>query len=235
MSRNRMSPAQIRWLAIAAVLGGLLWIPYGVFEMLKPWGTDTVYRDELGYEVIVDAPLFVAYSLPGSLALLLTTLGLFGVLARLGLPTQRAGRIGRALASVALALALLSILGILVQFDPLFTSGRIFGSLALGAATLLVGIDARTRGVAANWIVDLLIVGLMGLLLLPLWPLVFALQLAPEGVGAAYIGAFGLGWALTGYRLHESVQPARDVGSTRDASVALVRSDHSTWPPERSC
>jgi FtsH-binding integral membrane protein len=202
MTLDRVSTIQIRWLAIAAMLGGLLWMPYGIFEMLEPWGRDTEYRDERGYEVIIDAPLFAAYSLPGGLALLLTSLGLVGVLAMLGLPAQRAGRIGRVLAHVALALALLSILGILVLFDPLFTSARIFGSLALGVATLLVGIDARARGVAASWIGALLIMGLMGLLLLPLWPLVFAVHLAPEGAGAAYIGVFGLGWTLTGYRLH---------------------------------
>lgn len=214
MILGRVSPSQIRWLAVAAVLGGLLWIPYGIFEMLEPWGTDTVYRDDLGYEVITDTPSFVAYSLPGSLALLLTSLGLFGVFALLELPAHRACRIGRVLIYVALALALLSILGVLVLFDPLFTTGRIFGSLALGAATLLIGIDARARGVAPNWIVTLLILGLMGLLLLPLWPLVHALQMVPEGAGAAFIVVYGLGWMLTGYRLHEDVRLARDGGPT---------------------
>ena len=212
MILGRVSPSQIRWLAVAAVLGGLLWIPYGVFEMLEPWGTDTVYRDDLGYEVITDTPLFVAYSLPGSLALLLTSLGLVGVLALLELPVHRAGRIGRVLAYVASGLALLSILGVLVLFDPVFTSSRIFGSLALGAATLLLGIDARVRGVAASWTVALLSLGLLGLSLLPLWPLVHALELVPEGVGAAFIVVFGLGWVLTGYRLYEGVRLARDGG-----------------------
>lgn len=208
MILGKVSSRQIRWLAVAAVLGGLLWIPYGVFEMLEPWGTDTVYRDDLGYEVITDSLLFVAYSLPGGLALLLTSLGLVGVLALLKLPAQRVGRIGRALAYVAVALALLSIIGVLVLFDPVFTSGRIFGSLALGAATLLAGIDARARGSAASWTVALVILGLMGLFLFPLWPLVHALELVPEGVGAAFIVAYGVGWTLMGYRLYERARLA---------------------------
>ena len=32
-----------RWTSVTAVLGGLLWIPYGVFEMLQPWGVDAEY------------------------------------------------------------------------------------------------------------------------------------------------------------------------------------------------
>ncbi len=53
---------------MSSALGGVLWIPYGIFEMLQPWGTDTVYRDDVGYEVITNVPLYRLYSLPGSLA-----------------------------------------------------------------------------------------------------------------------------------------------------------------------
>ena len=42
MTLDRLSLGQIRWLAVAAVLGGLLWIPYGVFEMLKPWAASVL-------------------------------------------------------------------------------------------------------------------------------------------------------------------------------------------------
>lgn len=37
-----MSSHLIRWGGLAATVGGALWVPYGVFEMLEPWGTDTV-------------------------------------------------------------------------------------------------------------------------------------------------------------------------------------------------
>jgi len=80
----------LRYPSVATMLGGGLWVPYGVFEMLQPWGVDTVYRDDKGYEVVTDALLYWVYSLPGSLALMLTTLALLGVFAWLR-PRGRAG------------------------------------------------------------------------------------------------------------------------------------------------
>lgn len=193
--------SQLRRMGAAAALGGLLWMPYGVFEMLQPWGIDTVYRDDRGYEVVTDTLLYWVYSLPGSLALLLTALGLFGVLALLGGPAGRPRSVGRVLTYIALALAVLSLAGLVVGFDPLFTAPRIFGTVALGAGTLLAGIEARRIGATRNWAAALMALGLLGLFLLPLWPLVFALELVPEGGGAGIIALFGLGWVLVGYRL----------------------------------
>ncbi|MDP8923784.1 MAG: hypothetical protein M3O34_12995 [Chloroflexota bacterium] len=193
-----------RWAGAAATVGGLLWLPYGVFEMLEPWGAATVYREGVGYELIIDVPRFVAYSLPGGLALLLTSLGLLGAIARLRLPPGRGGRSGgieRGLASVALGLAALSLAGVAARFDPLFTVGLIFGTLALGAAASLAGVAARRAGVAPAWTAALLTLGLMGLLVLPLWPLVYAVALVPPGAGAAFLALFGLGWMALGCAL----------------------------------
>ena len=86
-------------------------------------------------------------------------------------------------------------------FVPLFFAGIVFGSLILGAASFLVGMDARRAGVASHWTTGLLILGIMGLLLLPLRPLVYALALIPEGVAAVFMALFGLGWLLMGSRL----------------------------------
>ncbi len=36
------------------VVGGVLWIVHGVFEMIQPWGAAAVYRPDLGYELITD-------------------------------------------------------------------------------------------------------------------------------------------------------------------------------------
>ncbi|MDP9382364.1 MAG: hypothetical protein M3Q29_19945 [Chloroflexota bacterium] len=196
-----MSSTWVRLLALAVVLGGILWIPYGVFEMLQPWGTDTVYRDEPGYEQVTHVGLYWVYSLPGGLALLLTSLGLLGVLARLQLSASRIGRVGLILACVAVVLAVLSIVGVVVLFDPLFTAPRILGTLALGTAAFLAGIAARRTGRAPGWGIGLLLLGLVGVFLFPLWPLVYAVQWLSEGAGAAVIGVFGLGWALVGYAL----------------------------------
>ena len=44
-----MSSSWTRWSGLAAMLGGALWIPYGLFEMLEPWGPDVAYRDDVGY------------------------------------------------------------------------------------------------------------------------------------------------------------------------------------------
>jgi hypothetical protein len=195
------SSGLIRWSGLAALLGGALWVPYGIFEMLEPWGGDVVYREDVGYSVITDAPLFVTYSLPGSLAVLLTSLGLLGVVALLGASSGRTGRISLVLEYVALALAALGLAGVIVLFDPLFTGGRIFGSLALGTATLLAGVNALRSRVASGWTVALLVLGLGGVFLLPLWPLVYALMWLPEAAGAAFIALFGLGWMAVGYAL----------------------------------
>ena len=195
------SPPIVRWSGLAAIVGGLLWIPYGVFELLKPWGADTVYRDDEGYEVVVDALLYRVYNVPGSIALLLTAVGLLGAFEVLALSAGRVGRVGRILAYIALVLAILSAVGVVIGFDPLFTAPRIFGTLALGAATFLAGLNARRTSGVQRWTPVLLALGLLGLFLLPLWPLVHAIEVVSEAGGAGVIALFGLGWMLAGYSL----------------------------------
>ena len=223
MQADGIGTARRPWpAALAAVLGGLLWVPYGVFEMLQPWGEDTVYRDDRGYEVVTDSLLYWVYSLPGSLALLLTSLGLLGAIRLISLATDRTSRIGLVLAYVALVLAVLSAVGVVVEFDPLFTGPRIFGTLALGAATVLTGVVARRAGTALTWAATLLAVGLLGLFLLPLWPLVYAVNLVPEGGGAGIIALFGLGWGLVGYQLWMG-QRQELIGTARDSGLRATR------------
>ena len=193
-----MDLSRRRRVGATVALGGVLWVPYGVFEMLQPWGADTVYRDDRGHDVVIDAWLYWVYSLPGSLALLLTALGLLGVVTTRGPRTSRAARSGLVLACAALGLAVVSIAGLVFRFDPLFTAPRIFGTLALGAGTLLAGVDAGRAGAAPGWAVALVALGLVGLFLLPLWPLVFAFEVVPESGGAGIIALFGLGWVLVG-------------------------------------
>ena len=209
-----MSSSWTRWSGVAAMLGGALWIPYGILEMLEPWGADVAYREDVGYSVITDASLFVAYSMPGSLAMLLTSLGLLGVFARLGVSPSLIDRIGTNLTYIAVVLAVLSMAGVIALFDALFTVGRIFGSLVLGTATFLVGVGALRSRIAPGWTVALLYLGLAGLFLFPLWPLVYALQWVAQAVGAAFMVLFGLGWTLVGYMLWSEKgealrQPAR--------------------------
>jgi hypothetical protein len=155
-----------------AVLGGALWIPYGTLELVQPWGADTRYDEARGYDVVVDRGLHHLSSLPGSLALLLCAVGLLVLLRRLGVRSRAAGRAGR----VAAALAAVSAGGVLLGFDPAFTGARILGTVVLGVGLLTAGRAAgRTCGATA-WRPALLALGGLALLLLPLWPLVFAVQ-----------------------------------------------------------
>ena len=203
----------------AAILGGLLWAPYGVFEMLEPWGAAKVYREDVGYSLVTDTTLFVAYSLPGSLALLLTAAGLLGILARLGLPAARTGRIGRLLAYVALALGALSLAGVVALFDPLFTAARIFGTLALGAATCLAGLAARGAGAPPGWAAGLLLLGLLGLSLLPLST---PCSCCPRGRGrpaSPYSASAGQSQAIASGRPPVSRRPAKAGQGKRPSSI----------------
>jgi len=190
-----------RRVATVILVGGLLWILYGPFTMLNPWGADVAYREAQGYSVIIDARLFLAYSLPGALALLLTAAGLLGVIVRLGRLGGALELITRGLTYVALGLGLVSLVGVVVLFDPVFTAGRIFGTLSLGAAAVLASVMAWRGGVSIIWVWGLSLVGAAGLFLLPLWPLVYALGWLSNEAGAVVIALFGIGWMWAGWRL----------------------------------
>jgi len=200
-----------RWVGLAAVLGGLLWLPHAVFEMLEPWGPATEYRDDLQYQLILDTPLFVAYSLPGALALLLTSIALSLLTGALRLPVDGVGRVGVILARIAAGLAVLSLAGIAVLFAPLFVGGLVIGSLALAAGTLMLGITASEPTGSGLWSIDMLLLGLLGLLMLPLRPLVYAAGLVPNWAGAAIIALFGLGWTALGLALAARGAPGDSV------------------------
>ena len=111
---------------------------------------------------------------------------------------------------VSLVLGGLSLAGVIAGFDPLFTGPRIFGTMTLGAATLLAGITSRRASTVSITGANLVGLGLLSLFLFPLWPLVYAVELVPAGLGATIIAAFGLGWAAIGYRLwpHHAGMPA---------------------------
>ena len=210
-----MRSSRTRLSGLAAMVGGALWVPYGIFEMQEPWGADVAYRDDVGYSLITDASLFLTYSMPGGLAVLLTSLGLLDVFARLGASAGLIDRIGTILTYIAVVLAVLSVAGVIALFDPLFTVGRVFGTLALGTATFLAGVGALRSRMDQGWTAALLCLGIAGIFLFPLWPLVYALQWVPQAAGAAYMVLFGLGWTVLGYRMlrsekgEELRQPAR--------------------------
>lgn len=183
------------------MLGGILWLPYGLFTMLQPWGVDVAYREAQGYSVVVDKTLFVAYSVPGALALVLASIGLLTVVAQL---SGRRGTVARAtcvLGYVALALGSASFVGVIALFDPMFTAGRIFGTLALGVATTMAAVLAHQGNAHRAWVIGLILLGALGVFLLPLWPLVYALRWLTPGQAASFIAVFGAGWLAVGYQL----------------------------------
>lgn len=182
------------------VLAGILWIVFGVFRMLKPWGAAEVWLPDLGYELITDRALYLLYGAPGTAALILSGFGL------VTLALGRVGRlvgIGRVLAFATLGAGVLSGVGLAIGSPPLVVAPIALGTPILGAAACLVAASARgaDRGL-------LLLTGALGLFLLALWPLVFALQVIPLAVAAAIIGLFGLGWVALGWRAMRGERPA---------------------------
>lgn len=183
-------PALRSSIVLPAVVGGTLWIPYGILELLQPWGVDVRYDESLGYDAVVDRGLHILYGLPGSLALVLCAVGLLGLLTRLGTRSRTAS----VAAWSAAALGATSAAGIATGFDPAFTGGRIMGTLLLG-----VGLVAAARaGRSGRWRVALALVGLLALFLMPLWPLIFALHWVAPPAGAGVLGLHGVAWVALG-------------------------------------
>ena len=176
-----------RRLALAAVAGGLLWIPYGVLELLEPLGADTAWSDARAYDVVVDRGLFVLYGAPGALALVLSAMAAMIAVRRVG-----GGRAAQACAWAAIALGVVSAAGLAIALDPLFTGPRILGTLVLGASRCLAAfasgrVDRRLLGLGAA-----------ARAMLALWPAVYAVEVLPATLGALLIALFGIAWAAWG-------------------------------------
>lgn len=198
--RPRFSRGQA---AVAMVCAGPLWVAHGVLTMLRPWGDDVVYDAAVGYSLVREPVLFLLYSAPGSLALVLSAAGTVGMLGHVAAP-GRGTSVARALGVAALLAGLASLAGVVALVDPVFTAGRILGTVLL-ATGLLVAAGAVRRGAgSAGWSTPLAVVGVLGELLLPLWPLVYALRWLSEAAGALVIALFGLGWVWLGWRLRRS-------------------------------
>lgn len=184
-SHHRATPRR----AALAVVGGLLWLPYGVLELLQPWGQDVRYDESLGYSIVLDRQLFTLYSLPGALAVLLCAFALLALQQREGVVSRTA----RATAAAAAGLGAVSVFGVVLAFDPAFTGGRIVGTLLLGGGALLTA-----AGVGAPWRAGLVALGTATVLLLSLWPLVFAVGWLSPAAGAAALALHGAGWVAVG-------------------------------------
>ena len=186
------------WTGAAAIGGGVLWSAYSVFEMLAPWGVASVYQDDLGYDRMLNVRLFQTYVLPGTVAVMLLSCGLLGLIARWQLPATRTTRVARMLAYVALGCGSVGVVGGLLPLAPLALGGAMLGSIVVGFATFLVALASRDAPVGRAERVAVLVVGVLGLMLMPLRPLVNALDLLAPSAGALVLALFGLGWAGIG-------------------------------------
>jgi hypothetical protein len=186
-----------RFPARAAMTGGLLWSLFGIFEMLEPLGEAKVYVESLGYELVTRPLVFQLYHLPGAVALSLLALALVRVTASLGLAYP--GR--RGLAYLVVGLALASLVGTVILLAPVAILGLSLGRVLLGVATLLAGLQAYRSSTSRSWGFILVLLGLLGVSLLALQPLTWALMWFPPVLSAAIMVAFGLGWLLVGVYL----------------------------------
>ncbi len=200
-----VADAQTKRLAVALgmMLGGILWVVHGVFEMIAPFGAASVYDRTLGYELITDRALYLLYGVPGTVALILSGFGL------VTLAHGWAGRlvgVGRVLAFATLGAGVLSGLGLAIGSAPLFVAPIALGTPTLGVAACFVATGTRSPARSDRGL--LLLTGVLGVFILLLRPLVYALQVIPLAVGAAIIGLFGLGWVALGWRAMRGGRPA---------------------------
>lgn len=195
------------------VLAGPLWAWFGVSEFLRPWGSPTRYDPAVGYDVVLDRSLYWISAAPGSAALALTA-GVLVLRAR----THDSWPWALRLAASAAVLGVLSLLGVLVSFDPVATGGRLLGFTVLGAAAAMAARRARTDGERRDAAL-LAASAALTLLMLPLWPLVYAVQLVPAAGAALWFIAAGAGWIALGVSRPLRRQEPSAVGS-RNAAVS---------------
>ncbi|WP_457966171.1 hypothetical protein M1E17_06175 [Arthrobacter sp. D1-29] len=197
----------------AMVAGGLLWTVHGYFRFLTPQGPDAVWREDLGYSQILSTTLFLLYSLPGVLALLLTSWAALSFLPTLA--TGRAGlrRAARIFALLAFIFGLVAAVGQVILILSPTIAGISFGVPALGLALFLGGFAAGRKGADGNgqrrfvglW---MMLLGGVGMLTLPVPLLVYALALLPLALGTAVFALFGAGWIALAFTLRTETATA---------------------------
>ncbi|MEA5457035.1 hypothetical protein SPF06_20110 [Sinomonas sp. JGH33] len=186
--------------------GGVLWIVHGYFRIITPYGPDTVWRKDLGYSPIISPELFVLYNLPGGLALLLAASAAFSFLSALGAGRSALNFTARMLVLAAFLLGLVAMAGQLFLFSPPTVVGISFGMPALGLALILTGVMVakNSDGLREHRRMlgpGLILLGTIGLFILPLWPMMYAMGWLPLWFGALIYAACGAGWVILGVSL----------------------------------
>ncbi len=179
-----MSSNITRWGAVAAMLGGILWIVSALITASKPRGCIGLECDVSAMRDSSDVTPFLL------LALLLTAVGLAGV----ALYAKNTGRFGR-LAQAGVALYVVGV-GLLVLGMGLTAISEAFWILMLPAGLALVigltltGIATLRTGVLPRWAALLLILGSLAMLFFN-----------DQNAQALMAIPFGIGWVAVGYAL----------------------------------
>lgn len=179
-----MSSNTTRWGAVAAILGGILWIVSSIITASKPRGCIGLECDVSAMRDSSDVTPFLL------LALLLTAVGLAGVAIR-ARNTGRFGRLTRAGVALYVFGVALLILGMgLTAISEAFWILMLPAGLALVTGLTLTGIATLRTGVLPRWAALLLIVGSLAML--------FFNDQTAEALMAI---PFGIGWVAVGYAL----------------------------------
>lgn len=200
----------------AVIVGGFLWIIHGYFRFMTPQGPDAVWREELGYSPILSKELFVLYNLPGVLALLLTSWAVLSYMPTFHNSRTALRRAAQLLVLLASLLGLMATVGLAALFVPPATGGISMGVPVLGLALFLAGLSvARSsngqEGHRRFLGPALVVLGVIGMVTLPVQPLMYALALLPLAFGAALFALFGAGWIFLGFSLR--TEPVKDAGT----------------------
>ncbi len=153
-----MSSNVVRWCAVAAVLGGILWIVPAIITASKPRGC---FGPECGVRAMRDTSDVSTFLL---LALLLSAAGLAGVAIR-ARSTGRFGRLTKAgVALYGVGVALFVVGTVLTAISEAFWLLMLPAGLALIVGLVLTGIAAFRTGVLPRWAAALLVVGSLAML-----------------------------------------------------------------------
>lgn len=175
----------IRWSGLAAIVGGVLWIIFGVLNT-QPLGTSHTTAPF----AIRDPSLYRIYHLPAAVATLLAAVGLLGLGRRLAQPAGPLVRVGLVLAYIAAVAGAVNTLALAVLVISLHFAGAMIGVLSLGIGTILVGVAVLRNAGWRRWRTLPLTIGILGVLTFPVSMLTFG---GPaELVGVALMALFGL-------------------------------------------
>lgn len=198
-----------RWSGLAAIVGGVFWIVYSTFEMLRPFGVPSTFDPSLGYDRIIDGTIYRLYFGFGNFSVVMLSLSVLG-LSRLG-RTGGLLRGGRVVCVVSLLMGLVGMAGVVLLAPILAGIGALLGSIVLCVGTVLtvLGIWRHSDARPTNATMALAVVGL---LIVPLRTLVNALQLLPAGVAVTIMIIWGACWTITGVQLMRRAVPQPRIG-----------------------